>query len=737
MAINYHIMSHKKLLRLLFPIIGLLPLVGLTQDSEPRILQIAKTSEPITIDGMDKENSWSKTSVASQFINKWPTDSGLAKLQTEVRLLYDDKFLYVFAIMHVQDNNLVIQSLKRDINPYYSEGFSVVLDPTGQKSSGFTFGVNASGAQFDGIAQYNSASFEMDSKWYSATKRGEKIWTAEMAIPFKSLRFPADKSSWGINFIRNDMRNNCFSTWNRVPIQYFGANLGHLGNLIFEGVPRKPSNNNSFVPYVNTTVIHDSTTRAKLNVGLDARIAVSSSLNLAATINPDFSTVDVDQQVINLDRYSISLPEKRLFFLENSDIYTNLGTPNIRPYFSRKIGLTDDGQVIPLIGGARLNGYLNPKTRIEVMDMQSGHQQNHFYQNYFTSVIERQVLKRSNLRFYFANVQTFGDSTYKSSNTENYNRVGGLEFTYVAPKGNFDIGTKLSKAFTPDNHTDNLYTNLSLDYYGTHLIINSQFNQIGKNYIAAMGFTPRLYNYDAATGQTVRLGYYENTSHIEYDIYPKSKRLINMHVLEVNPSVFLNSSDGSLNEADLAFKYTILFANRRTFYIGWVQKNLNLPFETNIFSGLNNFQPGNYTFGYVQLDYESNFLKPFSWKLNMEAGGYFNGKRFSLTGSILQRVQPWGIFGIMLNYNHIEADGKKVDPLIVSPSIELAFNQNMFLTTYAQYNTNISNFNINTKFQWRYRPMSDFFLVYTSNYVTPDYKNTGFNFTMKLVYWLN
>jgi hypothetical protein len=251
-----------------------------------------------------------------------------------------------------------------------------------------------------------------------------------------------------------------------------------------------------------------------LNVGLDARIAVSSSLNLAATIHPDFSQVDVDQQVINLDRFSISLPEKRLFFLENSDLYTNLGTPNIRPYLSRKIGLTDDGQVIPLIGGARLNGYLNPKTRIEVMDMQSGRQQNHFYQNYFTSVLEKQILKRSNLRFYFANVQTFGDSSYKASNAENYNRIGGAEFTYVAPKGNFDIGTKLSKAFTPDNYTDNLYTNLSLDYYGTHWIINSQFNQIGKNYIAAMGFTPRLYNYDAASGETVRLVYYENTSHL-------------------------------------------------------------------------------------------------------------------------------------------------------------------------------------------------------------------------------
>jgi Domain of unknown function (DUF5916)/Carbohydrate family 9 binding domain-like len=713
------------------------PVKAQSQGEIGKTLQIIKTNEPITIDGLDNEGSWSTTGLADRFINKWPIDTGLAKLQTRVRLLYDDKYLYVFAVMEVRNNNLVIQSLKRDINPYYSEGFSIVLDPSGQKASGFTFGVNASGAQFDGIAQYNSVSFEMDSKWYSATRRYEKYWTAEMAIPFKTLRFSADKSVWGINFIRNDMANNCFSTWNRVPVQYFGANLGCLGNAAFAGIPKKPSNNNSFIPYINTNISHDSSTKLNFHAGLDARIAVSSALNLAVTINPDFSQVDVDQQVINLDRYSISLPEKRLFFLENSDLYSNLGSTNIRPYFSRKIGLTDDGQPIPLIGGARLNGYLNSKTRIEVMDMQSGKQQNSFYQNYFTTVIERQVLKRSNVRLYYTDSEFFGDSAFKSGTADKFNRVAGAEFTYVAPKGNFDIGSKISGTFTPSVTDDNLFTNFSVDYYSTHLNFSSQFNQIGKNYIPAIGFTPRLYNYDAASKETIRLGYYENTSHIEYDMYPKNKSRINMLVAEFNPSVFLNEKDGSLNEADLGLKYSILFANRRTFYVGWIQKIINLPYETSIFSGLDNFKPGHYQFGYLQLDYESNFLKPFSWSVNTEIGNYFNGNRFSATVKVLQRIQPWGNFSVMFNYNHIEVEGKKVDPLIISPTIELAFNRNMFLTAFSQYNSDIHNFNINTKFQWRFQPASDLFLVYSSNYITPRYITQGYSFTMKLVYWLN
>jgi hypothetical protein len=730
-------MRNKTLLHSLPAYLFLLtPLIS-TAQQEPKTLQVFYTSETITIDGLDNEDAWSASPATDYFINKWPLDTGRAKLQTEIKVVYNDKFLYLFAKMYVNKKNLVIQSLKRDVNPYYSEGISVVLDPNDQKSSGFTFGVNAGDAQFDGIVQLNSDSFDWDSKWYSATKRYPGYWTAEIAIPFKSLRFPSNKKVWGINFIRNDMANNSFSTWNRVPLEYFGANLGYLGKAIFNNAPHTPANNNSFIPYVKEEIFHDSGgASSHLHAGIDAKIAVTSSLNLAATINPDFSQVDVDQQVINLDRYDILLPEKRLFFLENSDLYTNLGSVNVRPYFSRRIGLTEDGQAIPLIVGARLNGYLNPKTRIEVMDIQSAKQQNSFYQNYYTTVIERQVLKRSNIRGYFTDVESFGDSAFKSSNISRFNRVAGIEFNYIAKKGNCDLGAKLSGSFNPVHYDKTLFENFYLDYFSPHVLFSTQFNNVGQNYIASLGFTPRLYNFDAATNTTVRLGYYENSTHLEYDFYPKNKKLINMHVLEANPAIFCND-DGSLNEADLGLKYTILFSDRRTFYAGWIQKTIHLPFETSIFSGLDHFKPGPYHFGYFQLDYESNFLKPFSWSLNTEIGEYFNGKRISATGAMKLRVQPWGNFGISVNYNHINVENKTVNPFIISPTIELAFSKDIFWTTFAQYNTNINNFDINSRFQWRFKPLSDLFLVYSTNYLTPQGTNQNYSITLKLDYWIN
>jgi len=255
-----------------------------------RLITVHKITSKIIVDGILNEDSWQTAAHADSFINKWPTDSGKAKLQTEVKIVYDDEFIYFGIKAYLNDKDPVIQSLKRDVNPYYSDGVSVVIDASGKNTSGYTFGVNAAGAQMEGIAEANSASFEWDAKWYSATKIFKGYWTAEWAIPFKSLRFPKSQKQWGINFIRNDMTNNCFSTWNQVPIQFFGANLNCLGKISFaDDVPLVKSNN-AFIPYVSAKLDKEQKTfSSSANAGLDAKIAINSSLNLDATINPDFS----------------------------------------------------------------------------------------------------------------------------------------------------------------------------------------------------------------------------------------------------------------------------------------------------------------------------------------------------------------------------------------------------------------------------------------------------------------
>jgi len=732
-------------MRKLFALFAIIAFSALLAFSQPasrarKPLHILKTNQTIVVDGDDKDEAWRKADSTDQFINKWPLDTGAAALQTRVKLLYDDRYLYVFAKMYINnDRKLVIQSLKRDVNPYYSEGFSIVIDPDNQRASGFTFGVNASGAQFDGIVQPNSSSFEMDAKWFSATKSGQGYWTAEMAIPFKSMRFPADNKEWGINFIRNDMRNNSFSTWNRVPVAYFGANLGFLGSGIFEEAPAEPGSNNAILPYINTSISNNGNkTTAKLNAGLDAKLALTSSLNVDLTLNPDFSQVDVDQQVINLTRYDISFPEKRPFFLENSDLYSTLGSPILRPIFSRKIGLTENGQRIPLVGGARLNGYLDPRTRVEVMDVQSGRQQGDFYQNYFAAIFEREILQHSNIRAFFTNVQSSGGGRHVSvSDTGAFNRVFGTEFNYVAPGSNYDFGAKLSGALGPRHLGDNLYNTLYVDYFSPKLAATVVFNSVGKNYISLMGFTPRINNFDAARDSTRRLGYYENTNILTYSIYPKNKAIINTHIFTFNSSVFLNEN-GSMNETDLNMQYTIQFANRRNAFVSYTWQDVNLPFQTGILPGLDSFKPGHYAFGFYTLDYESNFLRPFSWSATAQAGNYFGGNRVSFTGGVKQRIQPWAYFGFTFNYNYVKVGDKTVKPFIATPTLEFDLNTNMYFTTFVQYNSSIRNVNLNSRFQWRFKPLSDIFLVYAANYTTvPMPGANNYKLTLKMDYWFN
>lgn len=133
----------------------------------------------------------------------------------------------------------------------------------------------------------------------------------------------------------------------------------------------------------------------------------------------------------------------------------------------------------------------------------------------------------------------------------------------------------------------------------------------------------------------------------------------------------------------------------------------------------------------------SNFLRPFSWGLSIEKGGYYNGKRTSVTGTMKYRRQPWGNFSVDFTYNDITLNNINIHPFIVSPTIEFAFSNTLFWTTFLQYNSSIKNFNINSRFQWRFRPLSDIYLVYADNYFTDGFAAKGRSLVFKINYWFN
>ena len=291
------------------------------------------------------EAAWLEANVASDFFMVLPMDTSMAKVRTEVRMTYDDQNLYLIATcFHLLPGRYFVESLRRDFVFGKNDNFLLFMDTFDDQTNGFSFGANAAGAQWDGL-MYEGGKVDLswDNKWTSVVKKDDDKWVFEASIPFKTIRYKKGITKWGINFSRLDLKTTEKSSWAPVPRQFPTASLAYTGILVWDQPPPQAGSNISVIPYVlggsSKNYEKDTPTSYKKEIGVDAKIAVTSSLNLDLTINPDFSQVEVDRQVTNLDRFELFFPERRQFFLENGDLFANFGYTTIRPFFSRRIGL--------------------------------------------------------------------------------------------------------------------------------------------------------------------------------------------------------------------------------------------------------------------------------------------------------------------------------------------------------------------------------------------------------------
>jgi hypothetical protein len=419
--------------------------------------------------------------------------------RTEVRITSDEQLLYISAVCYGPDN-YVIKTLKRDAEFEDGDGFGVVMDPVNEKTNGFTFGVTPAGVQTEFLVTGQTGRREdlepgrlprginmaWDNKWFCEVTSHPDHWIAEIAIPFKSLRFDAGKGEWGINFFRLDAGTNSIHTWAPVPIEFRETDLGYTGALLWEDPPEKAPRNLALIPYVIGGAAKDfeagTPVDPSFQAGLDAKIPVTSNLNLDLTVNPDFSQVEVDEQVINLTLFDIRLPEKRLFFLENSDIFEDFGIPPMKPFFSRRIGLDEEGNPIPILYGARLSGNVNKDLRIGVMNLQTRETGGTLPQNYTVASVHQQVLARSVIKGFIHNRDAL------RSEDPDYNRNAGLEFQYRSADGRFRTFAGYSKSFSPGQKTKNYFYNTGIGYDNRNLSIYTNLAGLGENYRADLGY---------------------------------------------------------------------------------------------------------------------------------------------------------------------------------------------------------------------------------------------------------
>lgn len=705
-------------------------------------VKIKKTTEIVKVDGELNEAVWKKADVASGFWQSIYRDDTAPKYQTEIQLTYNDQYIFV-GITCFDTLPYINSTLKRDTRPNYSDVLALMLDPMNQHASAFIFCVSAYNVQYEDMY---STSYEInwtwDNKWISATKQYKDRWTSEMAIPFKSLRYPAGKKQWALNFIRGDQKNAQWSLWTKIPMNIQWADLGYFGTLDWDMPPPDPGKNISFIPYISGSMVKDNENskalKIKSNAGFDAKLALSTNLNLDLTVNPDFSQIEVDQQVTNLTRFNIFFPEKRTFFLENADLYADLGYAYIRPFYSRRIGIDPDGTAVPIIGGARLSGNLNKKLRVGIMNMQTVRKNEFAAQNYTALVLKQRLLKRSGLNAYFLNQQAFLPDSQKLANpSQRYNRNAGLEAQFTSNTGKWKTFGALHYSSKPGIESKNFFINAGTEFSTRKTGALIHYNAVGTNYYADMGFIGRIDNYDALLDTLIRLGFKQLTGKVSFKAFPQNG-IINSHVWTIDNQSYFNPN-GSLNDHSNSLGYTINFKNTSIVTVGLERTDTRLLYHTK-FTTNAPLSPGKYVYQQLNANFRSDNRKIFTLNAGFKYGSFYNGNIFSINGEVKFRQQPWGNFSLLADYNKLSfpLPYGNAELLLLSSKTEIGFNTRIFWTTYFQYNTQLNNFNIHSRFQWRYQPMSDMFIVYTDNYFSqPFFKNRTRAIIFKLNYWLN
>jgi hypothetical protein len=710
-----------------------------TDTTKPFVLNIKKATVPIQLDGDLSESAWQTADKADDFWRKFPDNKIKALNKTEARLTYDDHFLYVGITCWDSGGTRIVQTLKRDMGFWESDGVSIMLDPQGRKSNGFLFGVTAAGAQTDMLLSLTTTNENWDNKWFSETKQYLDRWVVEMAIPFKILRYEVGRTNWKVNFIRNDTRKGEYHTWTLVPLFTDGIDLAYTGTLQWDAPPPFEKSNATLIPYATGSTYKDfenaQNNDTKFNAGLDAKLSVSTALNLDLTVNPDFSQVDVDEQVTNLTRFNIFYPERRTFFLENSDILSDLGSPPFRPFFSRRMGLDENNRPVPIYYGARLSGNLNNRLRINALNMHTGSKTEGLSHNFSALGLQQSLDSgRSFMKGFVLNRQGFDG---KSLQKDNYGRNMGWE-TYLVTRDNKWGGwLTYYAASKPNVKTENKAWGAGWEYRDENLQFLMDWNGVGKNHYTDMGFVPRLENYDAQNDTTIRLGYTHNYDELNYSYYPKNQ-IVNRYWFGFeNYTVF--NTNWSLNEQFNRLRTFILFKNTSQFRIRWDVSQVNLPFATNFLGEGIPLPPQNYKMTALNVEYSADRRKRIFWEASLTQGSFYGGNKTTFEGRINYRLRSLGNLGLNASYNRLlfDAPYKSGALWLTSSKIEFNFSRNLFWTTFFQYNTQSKNFNINSRIQWRFKPMSDIFLVYTDNYLPESFQKVNRALVFKVNYWLN
>lgn len=727
-------------------IIGLEILLQVTLTSaqhQEKKFTVKHITEYLTVDGVLDEAAWESAESIGDFQQYFPADNVIAEYQTDIRMLVNDDILYVGIKVYTPGNKYIISSLERDFRATGNDNISLVFDTFNDGNNAFLFGINPLGVRREvlisgGGQDLSGFTTSWDIKWKGESKIYDDYYTAEMAIPLTSFKFAEGETKWRFQSYRFDMQSNERSNWYRIPQNQSVINLAFMGDMYFEkplGRSRTPL---AIIPYINGITDKEFTTNSStssLKVGGDAKLAIGNGMNLDITLNPDFSNVEVDEIFTNLTRFEVNLPERRQFFIDNNDLFGGFGNnDDANPFFSRRIGIATDrlGNTVQndILGGIRLSGKLNKTLRLGFLTIQTDKnvEQEIASNNNLMFALQQKVFSRSNIGIFFINKQRTGSEDYFEPENS-YNRVVGIDYNLASEDNVWSGKFYTHKSFQPGDSEDSysagalLRRNTRFWNFATDLIyVNDDFR-------SDLGFIRRK--------DIIR-----STSSVRRLFWPKTGK-VNNHSIEFTPTLIWRPTlDYQKTDHEIGVSYRVTLKDFTEFGANYNNNYIFLarPFDpTGTESALK--LPANqaYTFNAVNVFYNSNSAETFSFRTRAGLGKFYTGKRYSLGGEALLRIQPKVRLSLNINYDKIELPDPypSADLWLISPRIEITFSKSIFWSSVFQYSNQRDNLGINSRLQWRFAPLSDLFIVYNDNYFVNTIEPKFRSLNLKLSYWLN
>ena len=697
-----------------------LPEVVTRDDSGRVTMRAIALNEPIALDGELNESIYRTVAPVTGFIQQNPNEGELATEQTEVWVLFDRDTIYVSArCWNSQPDRIVANEMKRDSPGMFgNEAFGVVFDTFYDRRNGFSFTTNLLGALFDGtITNERTLNMDWNAVWDVSASRFEGGWTVEFAIPFKSLRYrPGPVQIWGINFERRVPWKNETSFLTPIPasLAHAGAfKLSSAATLVGLEVPTSKVRL-EIKPYGISDLATDRNVTPALSnslggdVGFDVKYGVTEGLTADFTYNTDFAQVEVDEQQVNLTRFSLFFPEKREFFLEGHGIFEFGGDRMVTAtsffstgsqfggdapilFFSRRIGL-DEGQEVPIRGGGRLTGKVGPYS-IGLLNVQTGEvaATGAVPTNYSVVRVKRDVLRRSSVGAILTNRSVL-------SNGSGSNRVYGVDGTF-AFYDNLNINTYLARTETSELRGDDLSYEALLDYTGDRWGVKVGRLAVGANFNPEIGFVSRN-------------DFRRSSGSIRFSPRPQGIAAVRKFSLEGNVD-YITDGLGQLETRVQQGMFGIEFESGDYFFavIANNYEFLKKPFT--ITSDMS-IPVGGYSFVNSRLVYFLGQQRGASGGLSFEQGGFFGGEKRSI-GYFFGRMSLTPKLSIEpnLSFNWVTLPHGSFTTELVAARATYTVTPRMFVAALLQFNSGSNALGTNIRFRWEYQPGSELFIVYT------------------------